>query len=415
MSTDCPCDRPAVVASSKLTVAEAQERLALHARCVVGVENLPLAHAEGRILAQTAVARLNVPPHDNSAMDGYGFRLADIEVGAAITVSQRVPAGGHPSPLTSSTCVRIFTGAPIPPGVDVVVPQEDVTVLPNGQICLFALPREGQHIRRAGEDTRTGMRLLDSGRRLGPVELGLLASQGVDQVSVYRPLRVGLITTGNELVLPGSPLEGGQIYNSNRYQLTAALHRLGCDVTATHIADDAVATREALLATASTCDLVLTTGGVSVGEEDHVKAAVAEHGEILFTGVAMKPGKPFTFGHVKGSAMIGLPGNPAASLVTFDILTASHIRRLAGETLPSLRGFPVEADFTLPRAIPRQQYLQARLAFSGGTPVARLNGSQSSGVLSSAADADGYLVIPPYQTVERGMTYEFILRAQCRP
>ncbi|MCH8498204.1 MAG: molybdopterin molybdotransferase MoeA [Marinobacter sp.] len=413
MSHACGCDSHATTRRPLLSVQEAQDILADQARCLVGTETVPLAEAQGRTLAEFITAPIAIPPHDNSAMDGYGLNSQDLARGLTFPVSQRVAAGQVPERLLPGSCVRIFTGAPIPEGVDVVVPQERVTRLADGGVQVPAGLQPGGNIRLAGEDVRAGALLLQTGARLEGAEIGLLASQGIPAVPVRQRLRVQVLTTGDELVQPGQPLQPGQIYNSNQYTLMAALQRLGCDVSCRHwVADSFDNTREALAAAADQAHLVISTGGVSVGEEDHVRSAVAELGEVRFWGVAMKPGKPFTFGQVLDTPFIGLPGNPMAALVTFEVLVIDYVRRLMGRQTRPLMHFPVESGFTRERTTPRQEYLRVRLDCADFEPVAHLAGSQSSGVLSVATLADGYLVVAPNQPVVKGERYGFIPRPQ---
>ena len=413
MQHACGCDQHSARKTPLLSVQQAQDTLTDHARCLVGEETLPLAEAQGRTLAAFITAPISIPPHDNSAMDGYGLNSHDLALGLTFPVSQRVAAGQAPERLLPGTCVRIFTGAPIPAGVDVVVPQERVTRLADGGVQVPADLRAGDNIRLAGEDVRAGALLLQTGSRLEGAEIGLLASQGIAEVTVRQRLKVQVLTTGDELVQPGQPLRSGQIYNSNQYTLMAALQRLGCEVSCRHwVADSFDSTREALAAAADQADLVISTGGVSVGEEDHVRAAVADLGALHFWGVAMKPGKPFTFGQVLGTPFIGLPGNPMAALVTFEVLVIDYLLRLMGRQTRPLMHFPVESGFTRERTTPRQEYLRVRLDCADFEPVAHLAGSQSSGVLSVATLADGYLVVAPNQPVVKGERYGFIPRPQ---
>lgn len=416
--TDCVCDleRPgnySQKAKALMPVATAQATLARIAQRCVGQELRKLEDCQGRILACDLRAMQTVPPHDNSAMDGYGLRLADLPGNHTLAVSQRVPAGSAPAALTGGTAVRIFTGAPIPAGVDTVVPQEQVTVLGDGRIQLQITPTRGQNIRRAGEDMQAGAGLLTAGTRLEAAEIGLLASQGLAEVEVFEVLKVAVVTTGDELAAPGQPLAAGQIYNSNAFTLRAALQRLGCAVTQVCVvADTFDATRDALAQAADNHDLVITTGGVSVGDEDHVRPAVQALGSLQLWGIAMKPGKPFAFGHIGETPFLGLPGNPMAALVTFEVLAVDYIRRLMGARSAPVTPLPVPAGFRRVKANPRQEYLRVMLDTKSGEARAQLAGSQSSGVLSVASRADGYLIIPPHQTIIEGAHYGFVHRDQ---
>lgn len=416
--TECLCDRvqeqqqhQGVQTKALVPVAAAKATLNAMAQCRVATEQVTLENARGRILAETLRAIITVPPHDNSAMDGYGLCLAELARDQQITVSQRVPAGQSPTPLQPGTAVRIFTGAPIPEGVDTVVPQEQVNVLDPARIEIQASPVKGQNIRRAGEDMQAGRALLAAGTRLEAAEIGLLASQGIADIPVFKPLRVAIVTTGDELVMPGQRLEPGQIYNSNSYTLRAALQCLGCDVTDVHtIADNASATRDALKNAARDHDLVITTGGVSVGDEDHIRPAVEQLGQLEFWGVAMKPGKPFAFGQIGETPFLGLPGNPMATLVTFEILAIDFIRVLMGTRPLPGRTLSLPAGFSRSKTTHREEYVRVRLDDTTGRLRAVLAGSQSSGVLSVASASDGYLIIPPQTPVTEGTHYDFVDR-----
>lgn len=416
--TDCICDveRPAFTdqkAKSLMPVGLAKRALNDMARIAVGQEQTSLAHCQGRILAQDLYAQQTVPPHDNSAMDGYGLKLQDLPADRILQISQRVPAGVFPAGHEKGTAVRIFTGAPIPAGIDTIIPQEQVNVLADGRIELRVTPGLGQNIRRAGEDIRAGSPLLTAGTRLQSAEIGLLASQGIPEVNVFAALRVAIVTTGDELVPPGQRLGPGQIYDINSFSLRAALERLGCQVTQTGlVADTFEATRDALSKAAESHDLVVTTGGVSVGDEDHVRPSVQALGELQCWGVAMKPGKPFAFGHIGQTAFLGLPGNPTAALVTFEVLAADFIRQLMGARTRPVLSVPVAAGFDRGRSTPRQEYLRVMLSSDEGTLKADLAGSQSSGVLSVATRADGYLIVPPNTPITEGAHYDFVHRDQ---
>ncbi|MBW4934280.1 molybdopterin molybdotransferase MoeA [Marinobacter sp. F4206] len=415
---DCICDieRPSYSgqqAKSLMPVDRAQHALSDMARIVVGREQIPLAHCQGRILARDLYAEETVPPHDNSAMDGYGLKLQDLPADRILAVAQRVPAGVFPAGQEKGTAVRIFTGAPVPAGIDTVVPQEQVNLLADGRIELQMVPALGQNIRRAGEDIQAGSPLLAAGTRLQSAEIGLLASQGISDVNVFAALRVAVVTTGDELVSPGQRLGAGQIYDINSFSLRAALERLGCQVTQTGlVADTFEATRDALANAAESHDLVITTGGVSVGDEDHVRPSVQALGNLHLWGVAMKPGKPFAFGHIGQTPFLGLPGNPMAALVTFEVLAVDFIRQLMGARNRPFLPVPVAAGFARARSNPRQEYLRVMLSSDGGALKADLAGSQSSGVLSVASRADGYLIVPPNNSITEGSHYAFVHRDQ---
>ncbi|MDD1015958.1 gephyrin-like molybdotransferase Glp [Pseudomonas rubra] len=366
-------------------------------------EQVPLAAAEGRVLARELVSSLDLPPWPNSAMDGYALRLADW-TGEPLAVSQRVFAGHSPEPLQPGTCARIFTGAPLPLGADCVEMQENAEVLDDQRIRFSEPLREGQNIRPQGQETRAGEAVLAAGTRLGPIELGLAASLGCAELTVVRRVRVAVLSTGDELVEPGLPLGPGQIYNSNRRLLGSWLQRLGCEVIdAGIIADDLQTTRDCLAALQAV-DLILSTGGVSVGEADYLGIALREEGELSLWKLAIKPGKPLTFGHYKGVPVIGLPGNPASTLVTFGLLTRPYLLRRQGVGDVTPLQFPVPAGFDWPKAGNRREYLRGRL--EQGSALIYKN--QSSGVLRSAAWAEGLVEVREGHTPGKGDIVQFI-------
>ncbi len=378
--------------------------------------------ADGRVLARDLVSELHVPPQDNSAMDGYAVRCADVRVGAVLPVSQRIPAGASGTGLTPGTVARIFTGAPIPAGADAVVMQEDCEALPAAQaaampeqVRILAVPQAGQWIRRAGEDVARGAVVLHRGTRLSPAELGLAASIGLARVPVVRAPRVALLSTGDELVMPGAvppgEMQPGAIYNSNRFFLRALLQRLGCEVSDLGIVpDQREATVQALHEAAQVHDVILTSGGVSVGEEDHIKPAVQALGELSLWQIAIKPGKPFAFGRLRreqaGSAwFLGLPGNPVSSFITFLLLVRPFLLKLQGVDQVAPASVAMPAHFDWPRADKRREFLRVRRNAVGGLD---LFPNQSSGVLTSAVWGDGVVDNPPGQTIVRGDGVRFI-------
>ena len=367
--------------------------------------------ADGRVLAQDVVSALHVPPQDNSSMDGYALRCADLSDSTiALPVSQRIAAGSSGTPLAAMTMARIFTGAPIPPGADAVVMQEDCTVQPDGGVRVLSTPHPGQWIRRAGEDVARGAVVLSKGQRLTPAELGRAASIGMSQLTVARRPRVALFSTGDELVMPGEVapecMKPGAIYNSNRFFLKALLVRMGCDVTDLGIVPDKLqATVEALRKAAQHHDLILTSGGVSVGEEDHIKPAVQSLGHLDLWQIAIKPGKPFAYGRVSDCHFIGLPGNPVSSFVTFLMLVRPFLLKLQGVCALAPESIAVPADFTWARGDKRQEFLRVRRNASGGLD---LFPNQSSGVLTSAVWGDGLVDNPPGQTIAPGDLVRFV-------
>lgn len=368
-----------------LSVDAALAQLLIRARPVSESEILALEAALGRILAAPLESHVDVPPLDNSAMDGYALRAADWAEGRWLPVSQRIPAGQMGQPLAAGTAARIFTGAPVPQGADTVVMQEDCDTR-EGEMLLNRPPKLGDNVRRAGEDISRGQTVLRPGQHLTAARLGVAASVGATQLSVYRRLKVAVFFTGDELVLPGQPLPPGRIYNSNRATLIALLQGLGCEVLDLGQVPDNLGATLATLERASTqADVVVTSGGVSVGEEDHVKTAVERLGSIHMWKVAMKPGKPLVFGQVGEADFLGLPGNPVSGFVVFCLFARPFlIKRMGGEPRPPTT-FTVPAGFAWPKPGKRREFLRARI--EDGQAV--LFPHQGSGVLTSAAWADG--------------------------
>lgn len=386
-----------------ISVEDALNTLLQAATPTTQQETLGLIQANGRILAVDVVSPLNVPGFDNSAMDGYAFRLADAtETPPRFPVSQRIPAGFKAEYLDEGTAARIFTGAQIPEGADVVVMQEQCELIAGGKVQINAPVKLGQNIRRAGEDIAENAVVLKAGTRLRPQELGLLASIGIAQVPVRVQPKVAVFFTGDEIVEPGKPLAAGQIYNSNRYMIVALLQNLGCVVTDLgSVRDNLESTRHALRQAASGHDVVLTCGGVSVGEEDHVKAAVEAEGALNLWQIAIKPGKPLAFGRVGEAHFIGLPGNPVSSFVTFKILVEPFLKTLMGNT-QTTQPIPVTVGFDWPRADKRREFLRVRLEQIDGQTVAMPFKHQGSGVLTSCSFADGLLEVNPGETFSKG-------------
>lgn len=371
---------------------------------IVEREFVALEAADGRVLATELVAALHLPPWPNSAMDGYALRLGDWQ-GEPLAVTQRILAGHAPEALQPGTCARIFTGAPLPQGADTVEMQENVELLGDGRVRFLQPLRQGQNVRPRGQEVSAGETVLASGTRLGPAELGLAASLGCALLPVRRKLRVALLSTGDELVEPGNPLQFGQIYNSNRSLLLPWLRRLGCDVRDVGIVpDDLVQTRK-MLAELTDADLILSTGGVSVGEADFLGQVLREEGELTLWKLALKPGKPLTCGNFRGVPVIGLPGNPASTLVTFALLARPYLLRRLGVTQVEPRMLIVPAGFSWSKAGKRREFLRARL--EGGRAV--LYPNQSSGVLRSAAWAHGLVEIQEGRTLEPGEPVPYIV------
>ena len=378
-------------------------------------EDVSTFDADGRVLAQDVVSELQVPPHDNSSMDGYALRCADVaQLGTVLSVSQRIAAGASGDALLPGTAARIFTGAPIPAGADAVVMQEDCTASGSGsdshQIQVNALPKPGQWIRRAGEDVAQGSVVLSKGDRLLPASLGLAASVGMSHLRVAAASRVALFSTGDELVMPGdvapSNMKPGAIYNSNRFFLRALLVRLGCMVTDFGIVPDRLdATLNALRTASAEHDVILTSGGVSVGEEDHIKPAVQALGELNLWQIAIKPGKPFAYGKVGGAHFMGLPGNPVSSFITFLVLVRPFLLKLQGTSDVSVPSVALSAHFSWPKADKRREFLRVRRNATGGLD---LFPNQSSGVLTSAVWGDGVVDNPPGRAIAYGDVVQFI-------
>ncbi len=399
---------------------QALDELLARATVLLEQEEVATFDADGRVLAEPVLSALQVPPNDNSAMDGYALRTTDVNPpGAWLPVSQRIAAGSSGQPLQPGSAARIFTGAPIPAGADAVVMQEDCEVVQEGddrpRIRVQSAVAAGQWIRRAGEDVARGAKVLAAGTRLTPAALGLAASVGKSRLLVACQPRVALFSTGDELVMPGDvapeQMKPGAIYNSNRFFLRALLLRLGCQVTDLGIVpDQREATIDALRSAAQAHDLILTSGGVSVGEEDHIKPAVQALGELNLWQIAIKPGKPFAYGRIGASKantthFMGLPGNPVSSFVTFMLLVRPFLLRLQGVQNTGPEAIPARADFTWLRADKRREFLRVKRNAQGGLD---LFPNQSSGVLTSAVWGDGLVDNPPGQTIQPGDTVLYL-------
>jgi molybdopterin molybdotransferase len=394
---------------------DALAALLAQAQPLAGCEAVPTFEADGRVLAEDLVSALQVPPQDNSSMDGYAVRRGEIaDEGVALPVSQRIPAGAAPQPLQPGTAARIFTGAPVPAGADAIVMQEDTQVLEDGRVRILTVPAAGQWIRRSGEDITRGSPVLARGERLGPAAQGLAASIGRERLQVARRPRVALFSTGDELVMPGQvapeAMKPGAIYNSNRFFLRSLLLRLGCEVRDLGIVpDQREATVAALRDAARENDLILTSGGVSVGEEDHIKPAVQQLGSLDLWQIAMKPGKPFAYGKVADAHFIGLPGNPVSSFVTFLLLVRPFLLKLQGATQLAPVAVQLPAHFDWPRPDRRREFLRARRDAEGRLA---LFPNQSSGVLTSCVWADGLIDVPAGGTIARGDPVRFLPLAE---
>ena len=394
---------------------EALAELLAQAQPLAGMEQVRTFDADGRVLAQDLVSQLQVPPQDNSSMDGYAVRAHEIaDEGVTLPVTQRIPAGSAAAPLAPGSAARIFTGAPVPAGADAIVMQEETEPAGEQAVRILRVPAPGQWIRRSGEDVTRGAVVLARGHRLDPAALGLAASIGMDRLTVARRPRVALFSTGDELVMPGEVPPGemrpGAIYNSNRFFLQALLRRLGCEVSDFGIVPDArEATVRALDLAAGEHDLILTSGGVSVGEEDHVKPAVQSLGTLDLWQIAIKPGKPFAHGRVRSAHFMGLPGNPVSSFVTFLLLVRPFLLKLQGAAEVGVRAMTVPAAFDWPRADKRREFLRVRRNAAGAV---ELFANQSSGVLTSAVWADGLVDNPAGATIARGDPVRFLSLAE---
>jgi molybdopterin molybdotransferase len=393
-----------------LSFDEARERLLSFAVAPTVVQRVPLIEAASRVLAEPVSSPMDVPGFDNSAMDGYAIYPKDVTAQPLVlNVTQRIPAGANGVALAPGEAARIFTGAPVPQGTYAVVPQEDVSRV-DDQISIEKPIEAHQFVRNKGEDIAAGAQILKGGRRLQPADMALAASVGVTHVSAFKPLTVAILLTGDELVEPGRPLAAGQIYNSNRYWLHALLTQIGCQVVDPGIVRDTPEqTRDALKKASQIADVVITCGGVSVGEEDHVRAAVESMGHIDLWQIAMKPGKPLAYGKANGADFIGLPGNPVSAFVTFVLMGLPFLYSRMGLPVPQLRPETMVASFDWPKPDRRREFIRVRKEISpeGHHRLARWP-NQGSGVMSSVAWADGLVDIAPGQTIVSGQTVPYL-------
>lgn len=367
------------------------------------IETVTLEHALGRVLASTVQSKVMVPPADNSAMDGYAVRREDLCTTLTLSVSQRIAAGTAPIPLAKGSCARIFTGAEIPAGADAVIMQEKAKA--TGDTVTFeSIPKARDNIRPAGQDIALNANVIEQGKRLSAIDIGVLASIGVTQVEVYSPLRVGILTTGDELQAPGTPLQAGQIYNSNGPLMAALVRSAGHNVSLVRHAEDSIAATQAALSELSqVSDVILSSGGVSVGEEDHVKATIEQNGQLHLWKIAIKPGKPLAFASVFETPFLGLPGNPSSTLVTFHLFARLALAKAAGEHLALPKPLRVSCDFERKANASRDEFLRVHVNHSTATP----HSQQSSGALLAASQTDGYLHVPAMTEINKQTELDF--------
>ena len=389
-----------------LSVDEALEVLLSGAHPVADVEEVPTLEATGRVLARAQRSTMDVPPMDNSAMDGYAVRLADLSSSnRKLRVKQKILAGSVGRPLEPGTAARIFTGAPIPAGADAIVMQE-YCVAEGDEVLIKKMPGKDEWIRRTGSDVRKGGEILAAGKRLAPQDTGLAASVGLRTLPLFRRVRLGLFFTGDELVMPGEPLPPGRIYNSNRFTLRGLAELYGCEIRDYGIVPDSLeATRQVLRKAAAQCDIIVTSGGVSVGDADFVKPAVEAEGSLLMWKIAMKPGRPLAFGKIQDSFFIGLPGNPVSSFVTFLIFVRPFLLKTQGLSSVEARAIAARADFDWPEPDARREFLRVKWNAQGGLD---LYPTQDSAVLTSTAWADGLVDNPAGAAISRGDTVRFL-------
>jgi molybdopterin molybdotransferase len=400
-----------------MSVDEAIGIIATRVTPVREIETVALIEADGRILSKGISASLPLPPFTNSAVDGYAVRSHDLPRGAEIAfpVTGRVQAGASAAgPIEPGHAVRIFTGAPMPEGADTVFMQEDVRIDGEGRVVLPAGLKPGANVRPAGEDIPLDASALMAGQRLRPQHVALAAALGLTHLDVTRRVRVAVFSTGNELVSPGTPRAAAQLFDSNRFMLMAMLARLGCEVSDLGIvSDDSASLAEALKQVAGRQDLILTTGGVSTGEEDHVKAAVESVGTLVLWRMAIKPGRPVAMGMIGGTPLIGLPGNPVASFVTFVHVVRPTVLALAGSRQERLVAMPVRAAFIYKKKLARREYVRVvlREAADGVLEAVKFP-REGAGLLSSLVDSDGLVELGEEMTqVEPGQTVGFLAYA----
>ena len=402
----CDCD---AIKDSLTSFDDAMESLLSSAQATNATESVDTASAMGRVLAQSLVSSINVPPLDNSAMDGYAVISQDItQCGVTLPVSQRICAGEVGQPLQAGTAARIFTGAPVPDNADAVVMQEFCERI-DDNVTINQTVKLRQNIRDAGEDIDEGDEILTTGTYLRAQELGLAASIGCSPLTVFKKIKVGLFFTGDELVEPGNPLPPGKIYDSNRYTLLGLIQAMGCEVVDLGIVpDDLESTKQALQRAADQADLVITSGGVSVGEEDYIRIALEQLGELKMWRIAMKPGKPLAFGMVGDTPFMGLPGNPVSVFVTYCLFVSPFLKSMQGRVDVLPKSLSMTAAFEWPKPGKRQEYLRARVIVDEeGQSAVEVFSHQGSGVLTSTSWAEGLVMIPVGATVKKGDTVSY--------
>jgi molybdopterin molybdotransferase len=388
-----------------VSVDEALATLLGQACAVPEVEDVPTLGATGRVLARAQRSTMDVPPMDNSAMDGYAVRASDLEKTDVLKVDQRIMAGSVGRPLAAGSAARIFTGAPIPPGADAVVMQE-LCEVKGDSVRIKKRPQKGEWVRYTGSDIKSGGEILMTGKRLEPQDTGLAASVGLKTLPVFRRVRLGLFFTGDELLMPGEPLAPGRIYNSNRFTLRGLAEAFDCELTDYGIVPDTLdATRQVLRKACAECDVVVTSGGVSVGDADYVKPAVEAEGSLLMWKIAMKPGRPLAFGKIGNSFFIGLPGNPVSSFVTFLVFVRPFLLKTQGRVDTKPRAVTARADFDWIEPDPRREFLRVKWNAKGGLD---LYPTQDSAVLTSTAWADGLVDNPPNHAIRKGDLVTFL-------
>ncbi|GAA0244662.1 molybdopterin molybdotransferase MoeA [Marinomonas primoryensis] len=390
--------------STMLTFEDALQEIKQSATLRVVPQTIALSNAAGRILAKDIVADIFVPPYDNSAMDGYALASGDWQADKAFTISQRVPAGQSAQPLVPGTCARIFTGANIPSGADTVIMQEDAKCV-DDHIAFAHPPKKGDNIRPKGQDMQAGQTVIKAGEKISPMHIGLLSSLGITNITVYKLLRVGILTTGDELIPAGETLKAGQIYNSNGPMLKALVTQAGHQVEqCLHAADSPEDTEAALKTLLQSCDVILSSGGVSVGEEDHVKGVLEKLGTVHLWKIAIKPGKPLVHATLEGIPFLGLPGNPSSTLVTYHWFARLLLSICSGQKAELPPSYLVDAGFNRTNPIQRDEFLRV---FIGQDGLAYAHPQQSSGALLAACESQGYLHVKANTQIEYGCSYSF--------